>query len=331
MMISRLILPVAFATIYSLTLCRASEPATPLLKTFVTVSGPTLSLADLIDGANLPTDGLFMAPLPGQTGTIRAARVVEAAQKLGIKQMLGDVTGSIMVTRHGRHIAAVDVEAGLKQAIMAKGEIDQPEFTLTNNGAVPDLYVEDGVVGNPMVSDLKIDRETLRFTAYVTVPGSASLTKAPVKLEGQIADIVDVPITTRVLGKNDVFSAGDIRVEKRGRKSMAGIVPVRPTLLQGQAARANIITGSIVTEDLVMKPILVEKAMAVSVTYVVGGLHLTLRGKANESGALGDMISVLNPQSKKVIFATVTGPGTVAISSDVPTPLASRQATNTVQ
>ena len=331
MMISRLILPIAFATLCSVSLCRAAEPATPLLKSFVTVSGPTLSLAELIDGANLPTDGLFMAPLPGQTGTIRAARVMEAAQKLGIKQMLGDVTGSIMVTRHGRHIAPADVEAGLKQAIMAKGEIDQPEFTLTNNGAMPDLYVEDGVVGNPMVSDLKIDRETLRFTAYVTVPGSASLTKAPLKLEGQIADIVDVPITTHVLSKNDVISAGDIRIEKRDRKSMAGIVPVRPSLLQGQAARANIITGSIVTEDLVMKPILVEKAMAVSVTYVVGGLHLTLRGKANESGALGDMISVLNPQSKKVIFAKVTGPGTVAISSDVPTPLASRQATNTVQ
>jgi hypothetical protein len=43
------------------------------------------------------------------------------------------------------------------------------------------------------------------------------------------------------------------------------------------------------------------------------------------------MISVLNPQSKKIIFATVTGPGTVAISSDVPAPLASRQTTNTVQ
>jgi len=331
MMTKRLILSFTFAMLSSASLCYATEPATPLLKTVVTVAGPTLSLADLIDGTNLPSDGLFMAPMPGQTGTIRATRVVEAAQKLGIKHILGDVTGSIRVTRHGRHIAAADVEAGLKQAIVAKGEIDQPDYTLANNAAMPDLYVEEGVAGNPIISDLKIDRETLHFSASVTVPGSVSLAKAPLKLEGQIADIVDVPITTRALGKNDVFSIGDIRIEKRERKAMAGIVPVRPSMLQGQAARTAITTGSIVTEDLVMKPVLVEKAMAVSVTYAVGGLHLTLRGRANESGALGDMISVLNPQSKKIIFATVTGPGTVAISSDVPAPLASRQTTNAVQ
>jgi flagella basal body P-ring formation protein FlgA len=327
----KIILPLALFAICTAGPGFATETNSALLKTSVLVSGPTVSLADLITGTDLPSDGLFVAPLPGQTGTIRANRVVEAAQKLGVKQIIGDTTGSITITRQGRRIASSEVDASLKQAIIAKGEIDQPDYTFINGASVPDLYVEEGLAGAPVITDLKIDRETLRFSASVTVPGSASLAKMPLKLEGQITEMVDVPMAAHALGKNDIITAGDIRIEKRDRKAIAGIMPVRPSTLKGQAARTSIATGSIITEDLVMKPILVEKAMAVSVTYATGGLHLTLRGKANESGALGDMISVLNPQSKKSLFATVTGPGTVAILSDVPAPIASRQAANTVQ
>ncbi len=330
-MMKCIILSLASASLLAVSPGMASEGSTPVLKPFVMVSGPTISLADLIDGPNLPTVGIFLAPSPGQTGTIRSTRIIEAAQRLGIRQMLGDVTGGVTVTRHGRRIAAAELDASLKQAMMTKGAFDQPDYTLDTNAPLPDLYVEDGVAGAPVIAELNIDRATLHFIATITVPGSASLANAPLKVEGHIADIVEVPITTRALGKNDVFAQSDIRIEKHDRKSLAGIVPVRPSQLSGQAARTGITTGSIITEDLVMKPVLVEKAMAVSVTYAVGGLHLTLRGKANESGALGDMISVLNPQSKKLIFATVTGPGTVAVAAEPQASLSSRQAANTVQ
>ena len=46
---------------------------------------------------------------------------------------------------------------------------------------------------------------------------------------------------------------------------------------------------------------------------------------------MGDMISILNPQSKKVIFATVVGPGSVAVLTPPNADLALRQTTTTVQ
>lgn len=306
----------------------ASALSPPVLRPSVTVTGPTLSLADLVDGDNIPSDGLFVAPRPGQSGTIRASRVVEAAQRAGIQTLLGDVTGGITITRRGRLIGSDLIDAALKQAIRAKGALEQPDYTLTNGATIPDLYVEDGIPDAPVVSDLKIDHDTLHFSASITVPGSMTLAKEPLRLDGQIADLVDIPITTHVLNKNDVLSSGDIRIEKRDHKTLVGLVPAKPSTLTGQAARGDIMTGSILTEDLVTKAILVEKSMAVSVTYSVGGLRLTLRGKANDSGALGDLIPVLNPQSKKIIFATVTGPGMVAISSETETQPLAKQAAN---
>ena len=39
---------------------------------------------------------------------------------------------------------------------------------------------------------------------------------------------------------------------------------------------------------------------------------LTIRGKAADSGAEGDVISVLNEQSKRTVQGTIIGPGRVA-------------------
>jgi flagella basal body P-ring formation protein FlgA len=157
------------------------------------------------------------------------------------------------------------------------------------------------------------------------------LSNAPLILEGQIVDLIDVAISTHALAKGDILSAIDIRIEKRERKSVIGNNFIKPTLVIGQAAREPLTSGMILTEDLVSKPILVEKGMAVSVTYAAGGLKLTLRGKANEAGALGDMVSVLNPQSKKVIFATVIGPGSVAVLTPPNADIALRQTATSVQ
>lgn len=302
----------------------------PFLKRSAIVSGSTVSLADLVDGENLPTDGLFQAPAPGQSGMIRASRIVEAAQKAGIKTLLGDATSTVMVTRHGRKLDVAAIDTAIKQAITAKGEIDQPEYALSSGTALPDIFVEDGVQGSPIVSDLKMDRSSLSFTAILTVRDSVSLTKEPFRLEGKIADIVTIAVTTREIAKNDVFAAGDFRIEKRDRKAVTGLNLPKPSLLIGQAAKIELAAGLVITDELVTRPMLVEKGMAVSVTYSAGGLRLTLRGKANEAGGMGDMISILNPQSKKVIFATVIAPGAVAISAS-PAPVAARQSTNSVQ
>jgi flagella basal body P-ring formation protein FlgA len=39
------------------------------------------------------------------------------------------------------------------------------------------------------------------------------------------------------------------------------------------------------------------------------------RGQAQQSGSVGEMISVLNPQSKRTVHAVVTGPGRVEVSA----------------
>ena len=63
-----------------------------------------------------------------------------------------------------------------------------------------------------------------------------------------------------------------------------------------------------------MKPAIVQRNDTVTIVYEAPGLTLTLRGQAQDAGALGDTISVLNVESKRVVQGVVSGPGRVTVS-----------------
>ena len=67
-----------------------------------------------------------------------------------------------------------------------------------------------------------------------------------------------------------------------------------------------------------MKPDLVLRNETVTLVYEAPGMVLTIRGRANDSGAKGDVISVLNEQSKRVVQGVIIGPGRVAITTGSP-------------
>ena len=73
----------------------ADNAPLPILRSAIAVSGETISLADLMQGDNLPQSGVYASPAPGQTGIIKASRIVEMAKKVGIASVLGDVAGNV--------------------------------------------------------------------------------------------------------------------------------------------------------------------------------------------------------------------------------------------
>ncbi len=56
------------------------------------------------------------------------------------------------------------------------------------------------------------------------------------------------------------------------------------------------------------KPILVEKNQLVTVVYSTGGLTLSMRGRAQSAGSMGEAVRVQNPQSKRIVDGVVSGP-----------------------
>ena len=68
------------------------------------------------------------------------------------------------------------------------------------------------------------------------------------------------------------------------------------------------------------KPDLVQRDQSVTLIYESTGLFLTIRGKALEGGTEGDVVSVMNLQSKRTVSGVVTGRGQVSVSVSISTP-----------
>ena len=61
-----------------------------------------------------------------------------------------------------------------------------------------------------------------------------------------------------------------------------------------------------------------QRDQNVTLIYESAGLYLTIRGKALDGGTEGDVVSVLNLQSKRTVSGVVIGRGQVAISVATP-------------
>jgi flagella basal body P-ring formation protein FlgA len=73
--------------------------------------------------------------------------------------------------------------------------------------------------------------------------------------------------------------------------------------------------GQVIRQADVAKPELVGRGETVTIVFQVPGITVSIVGKAVEPGALGDIISVTNVQSKHTIQATVIGPGRVSVNA----------------
>jgi flagella basal body P-ring formation protein FlgA len=81
------------------------------------------------------------------------------------------------------------------------------------------------------------------------------------------------------------------------------------------AARRALRPGQALTPADLQKPEIVQRSDTVTIVYQVPGVTLTLRGQAQEAGALGDAINVLNMESKHVMQAVVAGPNRVTVGA----------------
>jgi flagella basal body P-ring formation protein FlgA len=59
--------------------------------------------------------------------------------------------------------------------------------------------------------------------------------------------------------------------------------------------------------------LVIKSGDLVSVTYEADGISLTLEGKAMASAGVGETLAVMNPQSKKIVQAVVSGPGQAVV------------------
>ena len=273
------------------------------LRPFVSLDGPVVRLSDLWDGVVLDRP-LGPAPAPGARLVVEQAQLTAIARQFAVDWHSTSTADRAVLDRAGRALGRDDVLPALREALAGTGlppgtEIEMPAITAA---AVP--------VGPVQVSvqQLEADAGTGRFTALlqVTAEGVAPST---LRVSGRAIETIELPVLRRRMTPGAVMTGADLTWATLRAGQARGEVVRAPAQAVGLAARHTLQPGQAIQLADLGRPIVIEKGQAVTMQLDSPGLQLSAQGVAMEPAGVGDVLPVLNPLSRMVVRAEVTGPG----------------------
>ncbi|TWB01841.1 flagella basal body P-ring formation protein FlgA [Bradyrhizobium stylosanthis] len=296
--------------------------AAPTLRANVTVTSDVVRVGDLIDNAgSAALIPVYRSPDLGTTGALPVAQVLGV---LRAKQVIGVMTGDIrevQVTRLARTLANKDLENAVAFALERRfGLGDAANIAVTFDRGVSDMRLDASNTGALLPVATRYDARGGRFDIAFEIGNDNNPTPTKLRLTGTAIETVEVAVLTRDIDRADMLKSSDISLERRPKAEVTG-EPASRDRSVGMQLRRPMRAGTPIRVADIVKPDFVQRDQAVTIIYQVPGLYLTTRGKAVESGAEGDTVSVLNLQSKRTLTGVVTGRGQITVqgaSASVP-------------
>ncbi len=292
----------------------AAAAQTPVLRANVLVSSDVVRIGDLVENISpfKAKIAVFRSPDLGETGGVPTSRVLDALRP---HDVLGVNTGGlkqVSVTRASRVIGVADIRLRIAELLSERTRIADP----ANIAIVPDtplqtMHVDPSETGPLMPLRISLDRGG-RFDIVFKTDDKE------IRITGAASEAYDTVVATRSLNRGDILRESDVTIEKRSKWEIPND-PMRDlSAAIGMAMQQNLRSGQPIRSSDIARPQLVKRGEPVLMNYQVPGIALTVRGKAEDGGALGDTVNITNIQSKRTVQGIVSGPGQVTVTSLTP-------------
>lgn len=309
----------------------AQAPGKPMLKAEAVINGDIVRIGDLIENAGVVASvPIFRAPDLGYTGTVSADAVLDAVRDHALIGV--DTAGlrEVVVTRASRAIPEKDIENLVARALSTRFDLGPTKNIVLNFVRdIRNIYVEPAAYGEMRVSHIDYDARSGRFDTTIEIPVGPGRRNV-MRFSGRAIAMVDITAVVRGIERGTILKDADLVTERRPRAEAGQNVIARREDAVGLAARVSLQAGRPLRSSDLAKPDLVQRNETVMLVYEVPGITLTIRGKAMDGGSEGDVISVLNEQSKRTVQGVIVAPGRVAVSTGSPRFAAAGKSTTNV-
>lgn len=293
---------------------RSDIIATPTLRANVVVTSDIVRIGDVIDNAGSAARiAIYRAPDPGTTGTLAVSQVISTLRS---HQVIGVDTRElreISVTRQARSFEASEIEKAVAAALERRNGLgDAANISLTFDRAPGDLRLDAANTGalNPVA--VRYDTRSTRFDVTFEIAHEAGLQPTRLRYTGTAIETVEAAVLARGAERGEVLKSADVMIERRPKAEVGADALTRERAI-GMQARRQLRAGQPLKGSDVAKPDLVQRDQGVTLIYETAGLYLTVLGKALDSGTEGDVVNVMNLQSKRAVSGVVVGRNRVAI------------------
>ncbi len=301
-------------TIYALMLIIANSAiAAPVLKSTISVSSAIVTVGDMFENAGINAErALFRAPAPGTSGAVSLNSIRIAAKKVGITSFEDRNISSVQVVREGMALSEEQLKTIIVKELEKRGFLSNEIYAqLSFTKQINDLYAE--ISDNPIkLLDLRYMPTSSSFSAKFQIAGKST----PLKLSGHLNLMVNVPHLANSLQSGAIISPSDIemRAIPLAYAQNSGFANIDQLI--GKQIRRATRSGVMLRPSDIMEPEVISRSDFVTIYYKKGPLTLSIKGQALNSAAKGEMVSVLNLNSKNIVRGTAIAPGTVEINAN---------------
>lgn len=315
----------AFAAALAASLGAASaEPAgepvvAPALRPSVTVAGDVVRIGDFVDNAGSAANiAIFRAPDPGTTGSVPASRIVSALRAHHVIGVDTRDIAEVVVTRASRTVPVKEIEERVAQSLARQNGLgDARDLAINFDRDLRALQLDPANHNELRQVYASYNPRTSRFDVAYEIAREAGGSPLRLRFTGTVIETVEGAVVTRAVERGEILKASDV-VAQRIAKTEAGPDPASRERAVGMALKRSLRANQPLRAADLAKPDLVTRDQNVTIIYEIPGIFLTARGKALESGAEGDLVNVVNPQSKRTIQGVVTGPAQITVNSVAP-------------
>ena len=282
------------------------------LRPMTTLQGEIVHLSDLFDDAGPDASRVLgPAPAPGGRIVVEAPQLAAIARRFAVSWQPVTPSDRIVLDRPGRLLPREDMLAALRQALAGVGA---PSGEIETPGFVSPLV---SVAGHPQAAfeQLDYDAASGRFTGLLAITGDA-MAMQRMRVSGTLQEMIELPVLTRRLLPGAVIQPGDLQIARIRAGLARGEVAHTASQAVGLALRHITPAGQPLALAGLVRPPTVFKGARVTIMLQAAGLSLSAQGQALENGSIGERIPVLNPSSRAVVEADVTGPDQVRVVAD---------------
>lgn len=316
----RIVLAAALATLVAGFIATHQASAAEL-RQHVEIDNAIVTLGDLFDGAgDLAGRAVFRAPELGITGALPAEAAVKAATAAGLTVDRLPTFASVSVVRRAIMVEATAIKALIADAAAAHMSVALDNIDIAIDGTISPIAAAATATTPASLSDFVLQPESGRFNATLAIDLGGD--ERTLTVTGRAVETMAVPVLNRPIDRRDVIHASDVAVVHIDKRRVPGSAVIDTTDLIDMAAKRPLRAGEIIATADIEPPRIILRGDLVTLQYTRPGLTLSARGRALGDGAKGDLVSVLNEQSKRTIQGVVTSAGTVEVTaSSGPSPL----------
>ncbi|MTI19271.1 flagellar basal body P-ring formation protein FlgA [Rhodobacteraceae bacterium RKSG542] len=289
--------------------------AEPTLRAQVSVAGPLVTIGDFYEGAGtLAQIPLFQSPDLGTSGGVSALQVAQRAQAAGMLDATTSGLAQVQVSRASLFVDEGYIKHQLSQVLSQQIRHAGDKLQIEISSRLPQpLYADLSALTPVKLLRLEHNATNKRFSALFEIAKGDR--KATLSVSGIAQPLLETVALTRPLEKGSIIGTEDLQIIEVPMTKMRGRAPLSFADAHGMQLRRSMKANFALSSKDISQPTLVERGERVTVLYKSAGLQLTTIALARADGALGDLVEVTNPTSRKKLLAKVIGPAQVVVAS----------------